>query len=115
MIIKEAKETISDFSQGTVRVLQIYFPLIWYQYKMTQCNTLNVNLPNSQLNKLKSGMKNGIEVTLNLSSNVIGSSNDEANFPQKLLLSKNTQVLRLSKVFAYGSSASIKLSKNSTV
>ena len=33
---------------------------------MTQYNTLNVNLSNSQLHKLKSGMKNGIEVTLNL-------------------------------------------------
>ena len=32
---------------------------------MTQCNTLNVKLPNpnSLLNKLKSGIKNGTEVT----------------------------------------------------
>ena len=29
---------------------------------MTQCNTLNVKLSNSQLNKLKSAIKNGIEV-----------------------------------------------------
>ena len=36
---------------------------------MTQYNTLNVKLSNSQLNKLKSGIKNGTEVTLNLSSN----------------------------------------------
>ena len=27
-IIEEAKETILDFSQGTVRVLKIYFTLI---------------------------------------------------------------------------------------
>ena len=47
---------------------------------MTQYNTLNVKLPHSQLNKLKSGIKNGTEVTLNLSSNVIGNSNDECNF-----------------------------------
>ena len=32
---------------------------------MTQYNTLNVKLSNSQINKLKSGIKNGTEVTLN--------------------------------------------------
>ena len=31
---------------------------------MTQYNTLNVKLSNSQLNKLKSGIKNGNEVNL---------------------------------------------------
>ena len=31
---------------------------------MTQYNTLNVKLPNSQLNKLKSGIKNGTDVTI---------------------------------------------------
>ena len=31
---------------------------------MTQHNTLNVKLPNSQFNKLKSAIKNGAEVTL---------------------------------------------------
>ena len=30
---------------------------------MTQYNTLNVKLSNFQLNKLKSGIKNGTEVT----------------------------------------------------
>ena len=34
---------------------------------MTQCNTLNAKFSNLQLNKLKSVMKNGTEVTLNLS------------------------------------------------
>ena len=34
---------------------------------MTQYKTLNVKMSNSQLNKLKSGIKNGTEVTLNLS------------------------------------------------
>ena len=33
---------------------------------MTQYHTLNVKLSNSQLNKLKSAVKKGIEVTLNL-------------------------------------------------
>ena len=61
---------------------------------MTQYNTLNVKLSNSQINKLKSEKKDGTEVTLNLSSNVIGDSNDESNFPHKLLLS-NTQVSRI--------------------
>ena len=53
---------------------------------MTQCNTLNGKLCNLQLNKLKSGIKNGTEVTLKLSSNLMGNSNDETNFPLKLLL-----------------------------
>ena len=52
---------------------------------MTQCNTLNIKLPNLQLNKLKSGIENGTEVALNLSSNVIGNSNDETNFWYKLI------------------------------
>ena len=63
----------------------------------------------SQLNELKSGIKNDIGVTLNLSSNVIGDSNDETNFPHELLLT-NTQVLRLCKAFVNGSSANIKFS-----
>ena len=58
---------------------------------MINYNTLNVKLSNSQLNKLKSKIKNGTEVTLNLSSNLIGSSNDETNFSNKLLLT-DTQV-----------------------
>ena len=48
---------------------------------MTQYNTLNVKLSNSQLNKLKFGIKNGTEATLKLWSNVVGDSNDENNFP----------------------------------
>ena len=52
---------------------------------MTQYNTLNVKLSNSKLNKLKSGMKNSTEVTLKLSSNVVGDSNNENNFSCKLL------------------------------
>ena len=70
---------------------------------MTQYNTLNVKLSNSQINKLESVIKNGTEVTLNLSSNWIGNCNDEANFPNKLFLT-NTQVSKLLKTFAYGSS-----------
>ena len=34
---------------------------------MAQYNTLNVKLSNSQLNKLEPGIRNGTEVTLNLS------------------------------------------------
>ena len=38
---------------------------------MTQYNTFNLKLSNSQLNKLKSAIKDDTEVTLNLSSNLI--------------------------------------------
>ena len=77
---------------------------------MTQYNALNEKLSNSQLSRLKSGMKNGTEATLNLSSNVIGSSNDETNFTYKLLLT-NTQISTLRKGFANVLSANIKFSK----
>ena len=65
-------------------------------------------MSNSQLNKLKSGIKNGTEVTLNRPSNAIDNSNYETNFLHKLLLT-NTQFLRLCKAFVNGSSANIKL------
>ena len=58
---------------------------------MPQYNTLNVKLPNSQLTKSKSGIKNGTQVTINLPWNTVGESNAEANFPRKLLLT-NLQV-----------------------
>ena len=77
---------------------------------MTQYNSLNVKFSNSQLNKLKSTIKNETEVTLKLSSNVVGYSNDENKFPHKFLLT-NTQVLKTRKAFANGSSANTKLSK----
>ena len=60
-IIEEVKETIFDFSQGAVKALWIFFTLIWYQYKMTQYNTLNVKLFNLQLNKLKSRKKTALK------------------------------------------------------
>ena len=47
---------------------------------------------------------------MKISSNVVGVSIDENNFPHKLLLF-NTQVLRLHEAFANDSSANIKLSK----
>ena len=77
---------------------------------MTQCNTLHVKVSSSQLNKLKSAVKNGTEVTLNISSTFIGSSHDETNFLRKLLL-PNVQISEICKVLENGSSADIKLSK----
>ena len=49
---------------------------------MTQYNSLNVKLSNSQLNALKPAIKNETEVVLRLSSNMIG--DNETNFPYKL-------------------------------
>ena len=48
---------------------------------MTQYNRLNVKLSNSQLDKLKSAIKNETDVVLKLSSNIIGNSDDKTNFP----------------------------------
>ena len=73
---------------------------------MTQYNSLSVKLSNSQLNKLKSAIKDETEVVLRLSSNMIG--DNENNFPHKLLLT-NRQVSNLCKAFANHLSTDIKL------
>ena len=69
---------------------------------MTQYNSLNVTLSNSQLNKLKPAIKN--------EADVFGNSDDETNFPHKSLLT-NRQVANLRKAFANDISTDIKLSK----
>ena len=74
---------------------------------MTQYNGLNVKLPNSQLNKLNSTIKNKTEVVSRLSLHMIG--DEDTNFPHKLLLT-NRQVANLRKVFVDKSSTDIKLS-----
>ena len=77
---------------------------------MTQCNSLNIKLSNSQLNKLKSATKNETDLVLRLSSNMVGNSVDETNFPHKLLLT-NRQVTTLRKAFDNYTATDIKLSK----
>ena len=67
-------------------------------------------LLNSQLHKLKSAIKNEIELVIRLSPNMIGDSNDEANFPHELLLT-DRQVSSIRKAFANNSSVDIKFSK----
>ena len=71
---------------------------------------MNVKLSNLQLNKLKSAIKNKTGVVLRLSSNMIRNSDDETNFPHKLLLA-NRQVTNFHKTFANNSLTDIKLSK----
>ena len=56
---------------------------------MTQYNRLNTKLSNSQLNKLKSAIKNETDVVIRLSSKMIGDSNDKGNFLRELLLKKD--------------------------
>ena len=77
---------------------------------MTQYNSLNVRLSKLQINKLKSVIKNGTKVTLKLSWNIVGENNDDISFWPKILLT-DTQLSKLCKAFANGSSANIKLSK----
>ena len=74
---------------------------------MTLYNTLNLKLSNSQLNKLKSARKNGTDVIVRLSSNMIRSSDNETNFSHKLFLT--TENLR--QTFANHTSIDVKLSK----
>ena len=77
---------------------------------MTRYNSLNVKLSNSQLNKLKSSIKSKTDVVLRISSNMVGNSNDNTNFPNELLLT-NKQVANIRKAFAKNTSIDIKMSK----
>ena len=77
---------------------------------MNLYNSLNVKLSNSQLNKLKSAIKNEADVVLRLLSNMIGLSEVKTNFSPKLLLT-NRQVANLCKALAKHTSTDIKLSK----
>ena len=77
---------------------------------MTQYNSLNVKLSNSQLRQLKSAIKNENHVVLRLSSNIVGNSNDNTYFPHELLLT-NRQVENIRKAFANHLSIDIKLPK----
>ena len=103
-LLKKQKKVFSVFHKN----LWNYCRFIWYQYKMTQYNTLNVKLPNSELiiwNKrwYCSNFKSFIKSCWWF--------HDENNFPHKLSLTY-TQVLRSRKAFANGSSSNnIKLSK----
>ena len=64
---------------------------------MTQYDILNTKWSNSQLNKIKPGMRNGNEVNLNFSLSAVGNSNDATNFLHKLLLA-NRQVSIISQM-----------------
>ena len=77
---------------------------------MTQYNSLNVKLSNAQLSKLKSSIKNETDAVLRISSNMVGNSNDNTNFPHELLLT-NRQVAKIRKAFAKSRSTDIKLSE----
>ena len=81
-------------SQETVRILWIYHTLN-VKFSSSQC---------SQFSKLKPILKNDTQVTLKLSSNVVGDSNDKTNFPRKLLLIvfvKPLQMMKFSKTQLY--------------
>ena len=86
-MIGETKETIFDFTQENVRVFYIHFALLIDKFSYWQLNTL------------KSRIKNDTELTLNLSSNAIGDSNNETKFPNTFLLT-DMQLLRICKPFA---------------
>ena len=74
------------------------------EYNILKCNVVKFA---TQLNL---GIKSSTEVTLNLSSNIISDSNNEANFAHKMLLT-DTQVSTVCRAFWNNSSANIRLSK----
>ena len=111
-IIGEAKKN-NSFKRNFESIVKSIVNLFYFNtisILNTQCRALNVKFSDSQLNKIKSWIKNGAEVTLKISSNVASDSNDENNFLHKLLLT-NTQFSKLRKAFANNFSANIKVSK----
>ena len=78
---------------------------------MTQYDTLNVKLTNSQLNKLKSEIKTGIQIMLNLSSNAVCECYNKTKFSYQLILT-NTQVLKYLLAFENYSSVNNLFPKN---
>ena len=80
-----------------------------YSDKTNQYNTVDLQLPNSELSKLRSRIRTGTDVSLNLASNAAGKSNNETHFSHKLLLI-NTQASKIHEAFTNGSSANIKSS-----
>ena len=77
---------------------------------MTQYNSLNVKLSDSQLNKLKSVIKNESNVVLRISSSMVGNSNNNTNFRHKLLLT-DRQVANIPKAFSNNLSRDVKFSE----
>ena len=77
---------------------------------MTHYKSLNVKLSNLQLNKLKSAIKNETDVVLRISSGTVSNSNDNTNFPHKLLLT-DRQVANIRKAFSNNLSTDVKFSK----
>ena len=77
---------------------------------MTQCNRVNVELSNSQLNKLKSAIENENDVVIRLFPNMISDSNDKTNFRHELLLT-DRQFSSTRKAISNNSSVDIKFSK----
>ena len=69
-----------------------------------------MKLSSSQLNKLNSVIKNETDVVIRLSSNMVGDSNDQTNFPHELLLT-DRQVSSIRKAFSNNSSVDIKFTK----
>ena len=100
--MKKRKKLFLILAQETVRVFYIDFALLIDKFS------------NWQFNKLISRIKTDTELTLNLSSNATGDSDNETKFPHMLSLT-NTQLLRLCKRFANNSSANLILSKNSAI
>ena len=69
---------------------------------MTQYNSLNVKLSNSQLNKLKSSIKNETDIVLRISSNMVSNSNDNTNFANHSSIDIKLSKTQLSKMIQSG-------------
>ena len=79
---------------------------------MTQDNSVNVKLSNSQHDKSKLATKKAEKVALRLSSNMVGNTTDETNFSYRLFLNyMQASGYKFYQDFASNSSANISLSR----
>ena len=98
-VLEKEKETILEFSKGTVKVL-------YTTYKMVEYNKINAKLSNLQLSKLKTAVKNNEGTTLR-----IGVKNfNKQDFPHELFLTQK-QITKLKNNTENNMSTDIKLSK----
>ena len=97
-ILEKSKETVLEFYKGTTKVLWIM--------QTIEYNKVNVKLSDSQLNKLKTAVKNQTGVTLRMNIKMFNGN----NLPHKLLLTTR-QRTKLRNAFENNKSIDIKLSK----
>ena len=95
----KSKQQVSDADPKAIKQINFTGNLDQDNVATNLQNCKMAKLSNLQLNKLKSEIKNGTEVTLTLSTNVVGDSNDEEVFPRKTAPKENCPTDKLHPIY----------------